>query len=278
MFAYAFQNMFDWYSENLDSDMFESDKSIALYVISKSQKYEELSKRQIKKHNLKPLGNNKEAYIGAFMKRHITDVAKFKKQKTHHNFPLGLYCVLGDNEMYAVFPTKKENRLFADHLTFMQGNVHLTTYTPHPLSIDYGVVSHIPKCHLPDGTILPLTGYSCKTFDKMGAYKADILDICRAYTSAQPKATAVGGVRGAIRKKAMSTTLRRADISPKLEQLLLRNNIQGMQIFCIQNDGAWDVTVVLQGNDLSDDVEDMSFRCTSKRWQSLQAQMIRRLM
>lgn len=177
--------------------------------------------------------------------------------------------MVDEDNIYAIFPTVKQGRLFADHLSFMQDNIHLTTYTPQPLCIDYGVVLHIPKCFIQDGTELPLYGYQTRIFNTMGRYKNDILDICRA-----PQIYQVGGT--ITKRRASKKVYRKTpQLSPKLEQLLLRNNITETKLFCVRNHEKWNVMTTTQWSISSDENEDGSFDVDSYKWQSVQSGFIK---
>jgi hypothetical protein len=270
MFIHKFTEMYNWYLDNINQpSLFEEQKDVALFIIKQSKKYTRLSKNQIKKRKLQTLSNKNDKYLGAFFRTNIVDIAKFKFA-TSHNYPNGLYCVLDDENIYAVFPTEKQQRLFADHLTFMAGNVHLTTYTPQPLTTDYGVVSHIPKCNVPDGTQLPLDGYNCQVFNRLSTYKNDILDIYRV-----PYVIMSGGGKSFISKK---TKRKRPEISPILEQLLLRENIAEVKVFCIRHGNEWHVTTNSIWNERSQENEDGSFVVKSNKWACVQRGLITHLL
>ncbi len=263
LFSFNFRETHDWYVDNIDNtDVFEENKDVALYVIKQSEKYSKLTQKQIRKRKLEKLTNKHAGYLEAFVKRNVINVAKFKDKTDYKD---GLYCVVDEDNIYAIFPTIKQGRLFADHLSFMQDNIHLTTYTPQPLCIDYGIVLHIPKCDIPDGTELPISGYETRVFNKMGRYKNDILDICRA-----PQIHQVGGT---ITKRKVSRKIYRKTpkMSPKLEQLLLRHHIKETKLFCIRYHEKWNVTTITKWSVSSDENEDGSFVVKSSKWQSVQS-------
>lgn len=259
MFAYSFNDMYEWYVDNIDNkNLFDENKDLAVYEIKATKKYEALSDRQ------KPLNKN-QGYIGLFIKQNISDIVKFKS--IGNEYPNGLYCVIDDSNIYAVFPELKNGHMLADHLTFMSDNVHLTTYTPEILDPNRGIALHIPKCKLPEGTQLPLTGYECALLNKMGRFKNMILDIIRAYVSKGVGGTKSLGVSKAAKRSSQRVKI--PSISGTLEVLLIKNNVKSVKIFCCRKDNSWDVLVMNDGN-----ADSLRFNVKSLRWPSIQKRII----
>ena len=260
MFAYSFNDMYEWYvdiKDNKDNtDLFEENKDLAIYEIKTTKKYEALK--------IQPLQKN-QGYLEYFIKQNITDIIKFKSIGTE--LPNGLYCVIDDSNIYAVFPELKNGHMLADHLTFMSDNVHLTTYTPEILDPNRGIVLHIPKCKLPEGTQLPLTGYDCALLNKMGRFKNMILDIARAYKKYVSGGTKSLGVSKPTKRSPQRVT--QPSISGTLEVLLIKYNIKRLQIFCVRKENSWDVLVINNGN-----AESLRFNIGSLRWPSIQKRII----
>ena len=49
MFAYSFNDMYDWYTDNMDNqNLFEENKELAVYEIKTTKKYESLSDKKIR--------------------------------------------------------------------------------------------------------------------------------------------------------------------------------------------------------------------------------------
>ena len=264
MFAYSFKDMYDWYVDNIDNtELFEENKTLAVYEITATKKYESLSDKKQRALKIQPLKKN-ECYLGMFKKQNVTDIIKFKSIGT--DMLNGLYCVIDDSNIYAVFPELKNGHMLADHLTFMSDNVHLTTYQPQILDPNRGIVLHIPKCKLIEGTQLPLTGYECSLLNSMGRFKNMILDIARNYK------TYSGGTKSlGVSKPAKRSTQRvtHSNISGTLEVLLIKYNIKTVKIFCVRKENSWDVLVMNDGN-----AESLRFNITGLRWPSIQKRII----
>ena len=263
MFAYSFNDMYDWYTDNMDNkNLFEENKELAVYEIKTTKKYESLSDKKIRALKLLPLQKN-QGYLGLFAKQNISDIAKFKFIGSE--LPNGLYCVIDDSNLYAVFPELKNGHMIADHLTFTDDNVHLTTYTPQLLDPNRGVVLHIPKCKLLSGTKLPLTGYECALLNKMGRFKNMILDITRAYKNIEGGTKSLGLSKPSKRVERVPKKIAKPTVSGELELLLIKNNIKTLKIFCIRKD----VIVMNDGN-----VDSISFNTENLRWSSIQKKII----
>ena len=286
MFKYEFNNFYDWYVDNLDNGKyFEKNKDIAVYTITKSSKYDKISDRLIKKKQLAPLSNDENGYLNAFKKENINDIAKvtFLSNIDKDRYPNGMYCVIDNSAIYLVFPKEKDGVLCADHLSFMKDNVHQTTYTPSPRDINMGTVMHIPKSALPDGTELPLQGYNTNVFRKMHIYKDDILDICRLPQQAQLSHQQEAGSGLAITKSKIkkSKTIKKPEISPLLEQLLIVNEITNLKIFCVRSEPSerseqiWNITTFAESAESAYD--DISFTTTRKNWATIQKELCKLL-
>ena len=253
--------MHEWYEDHAARDLFEENKDMAIYEISTTQKYEAMSNRQLKRLELQPLEKN-QGYLGMFKKHNINQIAKLKR--SHSEFPNGLYCVIDTHNVYIVFPQLKNGHMIADHLTFTQDNVHLTSYQPEPLDPNRGVVWHLPKCKLVDGTSLPISGYECKLLNKMGRFKNLILDVSRAYV------VHTGGTPPSPRKQLKrSRPTTSTEISGTLELLLVKNNVKTMKFLCVRKDDSWDVMV-------TKDTHEDGYRFSVPRlfWPSIQKQMV----
>jgi hypothetical protein len=262
MFAYSFNDMYDWYSDNMDNqNLFEENKELAVYEIKTTKKYESLSDKKIRALKLLPLQKN-QGYLGLFTKQNISDIAKFKFIGSE--LPNGLYCVIDNSNMYAVFPELKNGHMIADHLTFTNDNVHLTTYQPEPLDPNRGVVWHLPKCKLL-GTKLPLTGYECALLNKMGRFKNIILDITRAYKNIQGGTKSLGLSKPSKLAEPVPKKTEKPTVSGELELVLIKNNIKTLKIFCIRKD----IIVLNDGN-----ADSIRFNTESLRWSSIQKKII----
>jgi hypothetical protein len=265
MFAYSFNDMYEWYVDNIDNkDLFEENKDLAVYEIKTTKKYEALSEKKQRALKIQPLQKN-QGYLEYFIKQNITDIIKFKSIGTER--PNGLYCVIDDSNIYAVFPELKNGNMLADHLTFMSDNVHLTTYQPEPLDPNRGVIWHIPKCKLPEGTQLPLIGYECALLNKMGRFKNMILDTARAYKTYVSGGTKSIGVSKPTKRSPQRVT--QPSISGTLEVLLIKYNIKRLQIFCVRKENSWDALVINDGN-----AESLRFNIGGLRWPSIQKRII----
>jgi len=264
MFAYSFKDMYDWYVDNIDNkELFEENKTLAVYEITATKKYEALSEKKQRALKIQPLKKN-EGYLGMFKKQNVTGIIKFKSIGT--DMPNGLYCVIDDSNIYAVFPELKNGHMLADHLTFMSDNVHLTTYQPEPLDPNRGFFWHVPKCKLIKGTKLPLTGYECSLLNPMGHFKNMILDIARTYK------TYSGGTKSLSVSKPTKRSPQRvtqSDISGTLEVLLIKYNIKTVKIFCVRKENSWDILVMNDG-----DAESLRFNIVGLRWPSIQKRII----
>jgi hypothetical protein len=282
MFKYQFNTFYDWYVDNLDNGKyFEKNKDIAVYTITKSSKYDKISDRLIKKKQLAPLSNDENGYLNAFKKENINDIAKitFITNIDKYRYPNGLYCVIDNSAIYVVFPKEKDGVLCADHLSFMKDNVHQTTYTPSSRDINIGTVMHIPKSALPDGTELPLAGYNTNIFRKMHIYKDDILDICRLpQQQGQQEAGSGLAVTKSIAKTKKSKPVKKPEISPLLEQLLIVNDITSLKIFCarsVRSEQIWNISTFAESAESAYD--DISFTTTRKNWSTIQKELCKLL-
>jgi hypothetical protein len=272
MFKFDFEKFHDWYSENLDDpEIFENDKNIAIYMIERSNKYKNMSKKLIKKKQLEPISNSDQGYLEAFMKTRLENIAQFKSFQTD-KYKNGLYCVVDDKGVYVVFPTEKDSILCADHITFVQDNVHKTTYTPSPLNKNIGRISHIPKSILLDGTELPLSGYAIDVFKKMNIYKEDILDICRLPELKQ----GAGQLSLSVSKPNKKPEIpKKPDISPLLERLLIFNEIKTLKIYCIKSGDSYHVTTM--GETEYTHYNNIYFTVKNKNWPTIHKELCKLL-
>ena len=143
----------------------------------------------------------------------------------------------------------------------------MTTYTPEILDPNRGIVLHIPKCKLPEGTQLPLIGYECTLLNKMGRFKNMILDIARAYKTYVSGGTKSLGVSKPTKRSPQRVTP--SDISGTLEVLLIKYNIKTVKIFCVRKENSWDILVMNDG-----DAESLRFNIVGLRWPSIQKRII----
>lgn len=262
MFQYKFQDLLEWYGKNMDrSDLFDKTNKITMYNIEK------LSKQQIRKRKLQPLSDDHQGYLGAFCKQNLTHVAHVKFIKDQSKYLHGLFCVCNRRGVYAVYPTLKEGRLFADHISFMEGNVHFTKYIPQPLCIDFGVALQYQYTKIKDGSSMPLTGYDFPPFAVLSPYHHDALDLARAN---HVHGMNGGGLSrsGASRRQVVT---RNRDISPRLEQILLRDKYKSIRIFCVKSDRTWHVTCFARGN------ESFGFVADAKTWPVIELGIIDKL-
>ena len=274
MFSYNFREMWNWYAKNMHrEDLFEKPDNMAMHVIQTSEKYEKLTKQQIRKRKLtdgsQPTSNSNDGYLGAFQKRSITNIVTFKFIQNLDKYPHGLFCVWDKRAVYAVFPKMKKDRLFADHLSFMEGNIHITTYIPQPLCADFGVAWHLPKADLNDGVSMPALGYEYPILNVLNPYNRDALDIARAYKV--HGSTITGG--GPSRSIPLSKRAPKTDVSPRLEQVLLKEGIKSLKIMCIKclNDDTWHVTCFAEEN------ESFAFVAPDKDWDTITHKIIEKL-
>jgi len=274
MFKFDFEKFHEWYSENLDNpEIFENDKNIAIYMIERSNKYKNMSKRLIKKKQLEPISNSDQGYLEAFIKTRLENVAQFKNFQID-KYKNGLICVVDDKGVYAVFPTEKDNILCADHITFVKDNVHQTTYTPSPLNKNIGRISHIPKSILLDGTELPLSGYTTDVFKRMHIYKQDILDICRIPEIKQGSGQLSLSVSKPKPKPPKTPKLeipKKPDISPLLERLLIFNEIKTLKIYCIKSGDSYHVTTM--GETEYTHYNNIYFTVKNKNWSTIHKEL-----
>lgn len=264
MFTYKFKQFYEWYTDNIDSDLFEENRDIAIYKINQTSKYEKLSNKQIRKRQLMPLTNEENAYLGLFNKTNIEDIAEFKFIK-NSKYPNGLYCVIDNNAIYTFFPREKNNIICADHFTFLEDNVHQTTYTPSLLNNNIGNVMHIPRSKLLDGIELPLIGYQTDIFKKMHIYKEDILDIIRVcYRQNGSGPSLAISKTNKIKKPNKKINI---EISTLLEQLLLIHEIRNIKIFCFKNQ----ITTFAESDDKL--YNNFTFKVKNQKWSTIQEEL-----
>ncbi len=272
-FQFDFRQMHDWYKQNMNEhNLFDSDVEMKAYIIQKRIKYSKISKKMIKKRNFaKVLDNPKHGYLDAFVKSNITHIAKIKFLKDS-KYTNGLYCMMDNNNMYAVYPTDKNGLLVADHFTFMEDNVHQTVYSPYPLNPEYGTFVHLSKCEISTGMTMPLTSYEFKPLKKLAPYDGDVLDIYRSY-----KVYADGMKRVGLSKSMNRKQGKTSDISILLETLLIKENVEKMLIVCIKHTDKWHVTTITTWDEYSEDSEDQCFRVKNASWNCIQRHLIKYL-
>lgn len=102
-------------------------------------------------------------------------------------------------------------------------------------------------------------------------FRNDVLDIARAYYKNIKHQDAGAPLPRQNENKKVSNP----KIAPKLEQILLRDNIKSLQIMCMKNyntDGdEWHVTCFAQGN------ESFEFAAPNKKWKAIERGIIKKL-
>jgi hypothetical protein len=244
-FTFDFNDMIEWYRDNLDDDeYFTDDENVIGFIL------EEDSDKEVKKYHKDTGKLGRFLYKAEKIKNTVRKINFVTKSK---HCPMGYYSVLlQNNTMFCVFPRLKSDEndnthVFGDHVSFMynkgvpkQIQLHITMYQPSPLDISIGTTPRYDS-HFRDGITLSVDKYDTQFIDNKllhPHYAKDILDFCRVYKSAQMKTKK--------RKRSNQATL---DVSSCLTELLVQEHIKKITAFGFKHDGIWHMTTFMERHD-----------------------------
>ena len=288
MFSFSYKQMMDWYKKERDNEAyFDPDENVVAYSVLPTNKYETYSDKILKKKGL-PALPKKQGYADAFVKRNIDtkNIRRLKFIKDRHLYPFGMYVIIQDAQnMFFVFPSVrkavpiKKSVFVANHLSFPykpddaeQVHLHYTSYIPMDTDVSVGTIYHVPERHFADGTMLPLSGYN-SFFEKMHPYDKEIMDVCRAH------AVLNGGGKSLVPSLAPKTAKKKkaVGVSEELAGSLLMNRIKSMYAIGFKHNEQWHFTCVFDRIDEEETDLDVFVVAESKRFSSLQKDIVRLL-
>ena len=256
IFKFNFQEMVEWYDDEKDNDLWfdlEHDEYLIHFQIVNGQKYEKMSeKRQRKNHYPQTVGR-KQGNLTHFYQidNDYSHIRKIQFVSNPSYFPNGIFYVKQDeNNVFFVFPFEKtipngQRMIACDHfsLPLKNGSIvaHMTTYTPNPLNIEVGQISHDPREKIVDGCEMPLFSFSegQGIFKSFTSVQENLLDLCRKYAQGVS-----GGQPNNIRKvEKKKNKIKNRRVSVNLEQLFAKLHVRQVDMFGIydETDEQWHI-------------------------------------